>query len=306
MEANLWDSVEVIEFTEHPVRQLNNTNELFEITHRGLGISPDFKIEHQFSHFHYCIALLDRLSNLSSLEIREFLDYQEQLLHQPLNWFHRLSLLVSVNEFVFEKLGRVEQLQMIRDGIRLKIESVHECNLTKIKRAVAEFLHTHYDRSYIKQHLDQLCSYREKMNFLSDLEVDYHKMKKRINLELDLPIEQYLSTEKEATKLEAATHFKASTASQEIERIKTNLSIPQLALFFVLLYRAGLIEIKNKTVFFHSVATYFESKKSREVSWRSFRNHFDRPALTVISQVQAMLDDFQEALELMRRRMEEE
>lgn len=64
--------------------------------------------------------------------------------------------------------------------------------------------------------------------------------------------------------------------TKNIERVKSKLSIKELALLFKLLSEEAL-EVNNKSALSRSVTTMFYTDKSPDPSAKSFKNHYDTP-----------------------------
>ena len=63
-----------------------------------------------------------------------------------------------------------------------------------------------------------------------------------------------------------------------VEKLKWQLTVPQLACFFKMLVDNNLLEVTNKSEFCRCIADLFQSSGKGNLSWRSFKNHFDSPS----------------------------
>ncbi len=57
-----------------------------------------------------------------------------------------------------------------------------------------------------------------------------------------------------------------------------SITVPQMACFFKMLVDNNLLEVKNKSEFCRRIADLFQSSGNDNLSWRSFKNHFDSPS----------------------------
>ena len=88
-----------------------------------------------------------------------------------------------------------------------------------------------------------------------------------------------------------------------VEKLKWELTVPQLACFFKMLVDSNLLEVNNKSEFCRSIADLFQSSGSDNLSWRSFKNHFDSPSPDAIRFCQ---EEFLNLSKLAARFFEEE
>jgi len=86
----------------------------------------------------------------------------------------------------------------------------------------------------------------------------------------------WLTTEKEFYQANLKLDLKELSFAG-IDKIKTNLSVAQIALLFRTLHDNKLIEVKNKTDLFLTISKVFSSKKQDDISANTIKNHFDTP-----------------------------
>lgn len=63
-----------------------------------------------------------------------------------------------------------------------------------------------------------------------------------------------------------------------IEKLWWQLTVPQLACFFRILFQRNLFGTTNKSEFCRCIADLFRSSGKDNLSWRNFKNHFDSPS----------------------------
>lgn len=90
---------------------------------------------------------------------------------------------------------------------------------------------------------------------------------------IDLAI-QFLK-EQETKKVQVMDgEFKAE---KQGNKLKTKLSVPELAYFFRALEEEGFFEIKSKTELYNFIAGNFKTKQSEELSPKSIKNKYTNP-----------------------------
>ena len=82
------------------------------------------------------------------------------------------------------------------------------------------------------------------------------------------------------TAIEFLPELKVVPGEEEdhVEKLRWQLSVPQLACFFRMLFDSNLFGPMNKSEFCRSIADLFQSSGKDNLSWRSFKNHFDSPS----------------------------
>lgn len=86
----------------------------------------------------------------------------------------------------------------------------------------------------------------------------------------------WLTTEKEFYQANLKLDLKELSFAG-IDKIKTNLTVTEIALLFRTLHDNKLIEVKNKTDLFQTISKVFSSKKQEDISANTIKNHFDAP-----------------------------
>ncbi|TRZ53681.1 hypothetical protein D4S03_01405 [bacterium] len=84
-----------------------------------------------------------------------------------------------------------------------------------------------------------------------------------------------------------------STAQQESrDKLRFAGSVPCLAALGRILAARNLFEAPNKSQFFRAVATLFSTSQQPDISWLSFRNHFNSPSPEALSFWDAELSEW--------------
>lgn len=76
------------------------------------------------------------------------------------------------------------------------------------------------------------------------------------------------------------------------EKIRFTGSVPKLAALARILAHRKLFEVNNKSRFFRQLVMVFSTTKQEEISWVSFRNHFDNPTPEELSFWDAELSEW--------------
>ena len=63
-----------------------------------------------------------------------------------------------------------------------------------------------------------------------------------------------------------------------LEKLRWQLTVPQLACFFKMLFHRNHFDTTNKSEFCRCIADLFQSSGKDNLSWRNFKNHFDSPS----------------------------
>lgn len=287
--------LEIIEFPEHPIANTQNEAHSLAVTNEGLEIAADFIINHRFSHYHYCQALFNKSLDLPICEFKSFLDYQGEQLDRKLNWLVYFETFLEMNERLFFDLNECAKHAIILGITRREIESLDENYFQRIEQLINEYWSAKYDFRSIKRQLDHYTYFRDRFSYIKELEEDYDEKRAYLKQMANKPLERFIDTEIEASTIEAKSQMAHGRITlrpaRYTEKVRTHLSLPQLAMLFRLLLENGKIDIPNKTIFFHWISEHFQSKKSDAISWRSFRKHFDYPTDSAIKATHNLLLD---------------
>jgi predicted metal-dependent hydrolase len=71
--------------------------------------------------------------------------------------------------------------------------------------------------------------------------------------------------------------FSTQTQQEPKNKLKTNLTVKEIAYLFRVLNDEGIIDAKHKTDIFNFIAENFSSKQKEDVSVNSIKNAFDTP-----------------------------
>jgi hypothetical protein len=84
-------------------------------------------------------------------------------------------------------------------------------------------------------------------------------------------------------------YINTETPIQYVNKLKINLSVADISLFFRLLYDENILEVDNNTDLYRFIAQSFTSKQSDNISDKSVKNKFLTPDSTAISNLNALL-----------------
>ena len=76
--------------------------------------------------------------------------------------------------------------------------------------------------------------------------------------------------------------FAAQSTMQPKQKLKTNLTVKEIAYLFRALHEEGIIESRQKTDMFNFIAENFSSKQKDEISANSIKNAFDTPDFNAV------------------------
>lgn len=76
--------------------------------------------------------------------------------------------------------------------------------------------------------------------------------------------------------------FSFETASVPSKKLKTNLTVKEIAYLFRALHYEGIIEARQKTDIFNFIAESFSSKQKEDISGNSIKNAFDTPDFNAV------------------------
>lgn len=76
--------------------------------------------------------------------------------------------------------------------------------------------------------------------------------------------------------------FATHTQETKREKLKTTLSVAEIAYLFKALHSEGVFDSKHKTDIFKFIAENFSSKQQEDISVNSIKNHFDNPEFNAV------------------------
>ncbi|MEI6766892.1 MAG: hypothetical protein WCM76_14780 [Bacteroidota bacterium] len=173
----------------------------------------------------------------------------------------------------FEQIGSTEKKLLIARRDLDLIQSMIKGEIDSIKKERIDAFFGVRDWKNMTIQMD--CILRNQR--YSDEKCDIHGSYSFANAEALLRYNAFLESFIAENQVSDKPNSISETISSANNKIKVNLTVPELAFLFRVLYDNGLIEVKNKTDLFKSIAEVFQTKKTDTISSNSVKNNFDMP-----------------------------
>ena len=171
----------------------------------------------------YCKLLLEKIKKLAFVELDQFLSYQCQLVRDPYKWLHSLEALLEQNITCLRSEGLSNYFLAI-ERCRAKINTAINTNL---EQSIVHFYHRHYNIQSIKNRVEELPTYNDKIRFLLEQKTIYLQNKPSIVPPHITPFDKQIELEIEKWKalqmLKQDSEFPNTTY-----RLSTTLSVLSL------------------------------------------------------------------------------
>lgn len=141
-----------------------------------------------------------------------------------------------------------------------------------------ELINEHYTiiTSQIFDELESLNGSTQKLEVIQYKEEDLSWLSEDEIQSLPRRVKNWLSIQKKF--IEANLHIDPEKLKQaSLPKVRTTLTVPELAYLFRALVDAKIITPRNKTDLFKGIAAVFSSKKGIDISSNSLKNKFDTP-----------------------------
>ena len=279
-------AIDVVRFPEHHVKNhQTETCNKYDITATDFDISPDFLVRGQFSLPHYCHALLRKTFTLCNNQLSEFLQYQVRMVQKPWKWLEYLEILIRNNSPLLSEMGLEHKTQYVLDHVESRQRAITRERVSGIEAYVRDSMDVEFDILCVRQRLQQVKSYEEKLHYLMRLKVDYQLHKPAFICETSMPYDRLIDLEIETLNLQ-----RRQNSDHELyfllnndggQKCPTNLTVAQLANLLRILNDDKILQIGNKTAFVKMIANNFLAKDGKPISWKSLKNHFEQPVARV-------------------------
>ncbi len=269
----LLETVPFIEFTS--VKVTDTFNHLFDI-------EKNTKENLQS----YCQSLINKIFQLHYSQIQNFISHHCSIAKKPIEWLNKFEKLIVVNEKLFQKGSNESRHIKLQTCIELKrlnlnCEKSHESPKKLNKKQInAESEDRYFSFKEVKEELDRITIFEEKIVFLTNQKYDYQQsVIDFVNKNLP-PFDEQCTNEIESLievrKLEEqlskkkTNHINKSTPTLE-NKIKINSNLNQLVDVFFQLNRELFIEGKpfldaNTNDFVTLICNNFVDKDGHEIS----------------------------------------
>ena len=269
----LLETVPFMEFTS--VKVTDTFNHLFDIEkHTKENLQS------------YCQALINKIFQLRYSQIQNFINHHCSITKNPIEWLNKFEKLIIVNEKLFHKGNNESRHIKFQTCIELKrlnlnCEKSHESPKRLNKKQInAESEERYFSFKEVKEELDRITIFEEKIVFLTNQKYDYHQsVIDFVNKSLP-PFDEQCTNEIErlieVRKLEEqlskkkTNHINKSTPTLE-NKIKINSNLNQIVDVFFQLNRELFIEGKpyldaNTNDFVALICNNFVDKDGHEIS----------------------------------------
>ena len=269
----LLETVPFMEFTS--VKVTDAFNHLFDI---------EKKTEENLQS--YCQALINKIFQLHYSQIQNFINHHCNIAKNPIEWLNKFENLIIVNEKLFQKGSDESRSIKFQTFIELKLLKLR-CDETQEspkrlnkKQINAESEERYFSFKEVKEELDRIIIFEEKIVYLTNQKFDYQQsVIDFVNKNLP-PFDEQCTNEIErlieVRKLEEqlskkkTNHINKSTPTLE-NKIKINSNLNQLVDVFFQLNRELFIEGKpfldaNTNDFVALICNNFVDKEGRKIS----------------------------------------
>ena len=267
----LLETVPFMEFTS--VKVTDTFNHLFDIEkHTKENLQS------------YCQALINKIFQLRYSQIQNFINHHCSIAKNPIDWLNKFEKLIVVNEKLFQKgsnESRHIKLQTCIELKRLKLrcdEAQESPKRLNKKQINAESEERYFSFKEVKEELDRIIIFEEKIVYLTNQKFDYQQsVIDFVNKNLP-PFDEQCTNEIErlieVRKLEEQlTKKKTNYIQRPIleNKIKINSNLNQLVDVFFQLNRELFIEGKpfldaNTNDFVALICNNFVDKDGHEIS----------------------------------------
>jgi hypothetical protein len=143
--------------------------------------NPDFDIiiDDKVTLQNYCKSIIDRIFELPQSEYSAFINYQSNLVKEPIVWLNKLEKLIASNEVLFTgkcALSRYNKLFNLIELKRKEVQSssIDESKLKTPKRLInADAEDRHFSFCEMKEHIETLEGFNEKIMHLTEEIFEY-------------------------------------------------------------------------------------------------------------------------------------
>ena len=234
----------------------------------------------------YCQALINKIFQLHYSQIQNFIKHHCSIAKNPIDWLNTFENLIVVNEKLFQKGNNESRHIKFQTCIELKRlnlnceESQESPNRLNKKQINAESEERYFSFKEVKEELDRIPIFEEKIVYLTNQKFDYQQsVIDFVNKNLP-PFDEQCTNEIErlieVRKLEEqlskkkTNHINKSTPTLE-NKIKINSNLNQLVDVFFQLNRELFIESKpfldaNTNDFVALICNNFVDKDGHEIS----------------------------------------
>jgi hypothetical protein len=172
--------IKTVKFSEHPIVDMAQSEPLkFDISSIGLNCHSSFVQDGTFLTDFYCLAVLNKVTDLYKSELLDFLEHQCIKVKKANDWLDNLETLIELNAEFFDTDCKISKLlkldisiQVFRSNIKynrkpIKPQLINWDNISPLE-TISKF-----DYNAVKFDLLKLTTYQTKKAYLIELKADF-------------------------------------------------------------------------------------------------------------------------------------
>lgn len=208
-------------FIEHPVVDIARFDAYeFDISIFEEEQSSNFLNKGVFHLKQYCTCVLHKLFTLNKSKVKPFIQYQCNIMQDPIRWLNKLEKLIDLNREMFnEKEHKIKfdkalvVIELIRESIENKNQTpTNTFDLKKVKIKLIEYEH-----------------FEDKLSYLCEVETEYKQQRPTIINSNEVPFDEQIRLEVEKLSKQQLLKEKSKQRIETFTEIK-NKEIPKLQL----------------------------------------------------------------------------
>ena len=183
-------------FVEHPVTDVARIEaKQFDVVAYNSEQTTSFVEHGNFNEEQYCKCLLHKLFSLTKSKIKPFIQYQCNMMNEPIVWLNKLEKLIDLNRDLFITKEHIIKFEKILTLIEIMREAIE--NQSKLPK-------NHFDINHVKSKLKEYTIFEDKLSYLCEMETDYKQQRPVIHNSSAVPFDEQINLEIEKlTKQEA-------------------------------------------------------------------------------------------------------
>jgi len=219
-------SIEPAPFKEHPIATEKTGVNMYDIVAEE-NEPEDFLKDNGFNLQQYCTSLLNKLVTLNKSKIKPFLQYQCDLINEPLIWLNKLEKLIDLNRELYTTKDHNIKLEKALMVIEVLRDAKQQKPLT----------HSTFDFDKVKAQLKNYNSAEDKISYLAERKAYYLQNKPayintnetpfdiKVDIEIDLiKTQKKLTRKRENASLKRIDKVVSTTVVKSKSRINTNVN----------------------------------------------------------------------------------
>ncbi len=216
-------------FVEHPVIDVAQIEaKEFDVVAYSSEQTSSFVEHGKFNKEQYCKCLLHKLFTLTKSKIKPFIQYQCNMMNEPIVWLNKLEKLIDLNRDIFTSKDQVIKFEKVLTVIEIMRDTIeHQSQLPK----------NQFDIHHVKSKLKEYTIFEEKLSYLCEMETDYKQQRpviynssavpfdEQISLEIERVTKQELLKEKSKQRSEILSNSSKPSATNNQVAIQLNCNL---------------------------------------------------------------------------------